>query len=64
MPRALNTFAKAWAGSGIELVPATTDVEPETPRFLLKPWIPDASSLEFSTRIIKEYAGGIALDLL
>ena len=64
MPRALNTFAKAWAGSGIELIPATTDVEPETPRFLLKRWIPDASALEFATRTIKEYAGAVALDLL
>lgn len=64
MPRALKTFRKAWAGSGVELVPATTDVEPATPRFLLKLWIPDASALAFVTRIIKEYAGGIALAIM
>lgn len=63
MPRALKTFAAAWSGSGIELIPVTTDVEPEIPRFLLRPWIPDASALAFVTRIIKEYAGGIALAL-
>lgn len=64
MPRALKTFAKAWSGSGIELIPVTTDVEPETPRFLLRPWLPDASALAFMTRTVKEYAGGIALDML
>jgi uncharacterized SAM-binding protein YcdF (DUF218 family) len=64
MPRALKTFRKAWAGSGVELLPATTDVEPGTPRFLLKLWIPDASALAFVTRIIKEYAGGAAVDIM
>lgn len=64
MPRALKTFTKAWAGSGIELVPVTTDVEPEVPHRLLKPWIPDASALALVTRVIKEYAGGIALDMI
>lgn len=63
MPRALKTFAKAWSGYGIELIPVTTDVEPRTPRFLLRPWLPDASALAFVTRIIKEYAGRIALDM-
>jgi uncharacterized SAM-binding protein YcdF (DUF218 family) len=63
MPRALKTFEKAWSGSGIELIPVTTDVEPETPDFLLKLWIPDASALASVTRIIKEYAGRVALDM-
>ncbi|MDP3673069.1 MAG: YdcF family protein [Telluria sp.] len=64
MPRAVKTFTKVWGGSGIELIPAATDVEPETPQFLLKPWIPDASALAFVTRTIKEYAGRIAMDMM
>lgn len=64
MPRALKTFQKAWAGAGVELVPATTDVEPETRGFLPKVWIPDASALAYVTRLIKEYAGGLALDIM
>jgi uncharacterized SAM-binding protein YcdF (DUF218 family) len=64
MPRSMKTFRRAWSGSGVELIPATTDTEPETPRFLLKMWIPDASALAFVTRLIKEYAGGIALDMM
>jgi len=64
MPRAIKTFRQAWSGSGVDLMPATTDTEPETPRFLLKMWIPDASALAFVTRLIKEYAGGFALDMM
>lgn len=64
MPRAVKTFTKVWSGSGVELVPATTDVEPETHRFMVKLWIPDASALAFVTRIIKEYAGGLVLDIM
>jgi uncharacterized SAM-binding protein YcdF (DUF218 family) len=64
MPRALKTFEQVWARSGLELIPATTDVEPVLPRFLMKMWIPDASALVFVTRTLKEYAGGLALDMM
>jgi uncharacterized SAM-binding protein YcdF (DUF218 family) len=64
MPRAVKTFTRAWAGAGVELIPAPTDVEPDTPRFLLKVWIPDASALAYVTRVIKEFAGGLALDMM
>jgi uncharacterized SAM-binding protein YcdF (DUF218 family) len=65
MPRAVKTFEKAWAGSGVQVVAATTDVESVPPRrFSAKLWIPDASSLAFVTKLIKEYAGGLALDIM
>jgi uncharacterized SAM-binding protein YcdF (DUF218 family) len=65
MPRAIKTFEKVWSGSGIQLIAATADVESENPRTLLpKMWIPDASALGFVTKVLKEYAGGLALDIM
>ncbi|ROZ66349.1 YdcF family protein [Ramlibacter sp. WS9] len=65
MPRAIKTFEKAWSGSGVQVIAATADVESESPRRLLpKMWIPDASALGFVTKLLKEYAGGLALDIM
>jgi uncharacterized SAM-binding protein YcdF (DUF218 family) len=65
MPRAIKTFEKSWSGSGIQVIAATADVESENPRTLLpKMWIPDASALGFVTKALKEYAGGLALDIM
>ncbi len=58
MPRALATFQAAFAGTGIELVPASTDAEALGDE--LDPvlqWLPDAGSLAWSSRAMKEYLG-------
>ncbi|HEY0180357.1 MAG TPA: YdcF family protein [Dokdonella sp.] len=54
MPRALATFRKA----GIDAVPAPTDFEALPPRgpWLLC-WLPDAGTLDASTRALKEWLG-------
>lgn len=58
MPRALRTFQAAVSGSGVTVLPASTDVEalPDTLHPLGR-WLPDAESLSLSTRAIKEYLG-------
>lgn len=58
MPRAMATFEAAFQGSGIELVAAATDAEALGDE--LDPsmqWWPDAGSLAWSSRSIKEYLG-------
>lgn len=64
MPRALWTFQAALRGSGVTVLPATTDVE-GLPGTLdpLGRWFPDANSLSLSTRALKEYLGLAALRL-
>ncbi|MEJ6021320.1 YdcF family protein [Ramlibacter sp. PS4R-6] len=64
MPRALATFRKAWAGTGIEIVPAATDVVRETSGTAPKLWIPDASALAFVTRALREYAGSLVISTM
>ncbi len=65
MPRAMRTFEKSWSGSGIQVIPATADVEVTAPRSLTaRMWIPDAYALAFVTKVLKEYAGGLALDIM
>lgn len=64
MPRALATFEKAWAGSGIEILPAATDVAAGDRAPPLKLWIPDASALAFVTRALREYAGLLAISTM
>lgn len=58
MPRALRTFQAALNGSGVTVLPATTDVE-SVPGAMhpVGRWLPNASSLEQSTRALKEYLG-------
>jgi uncharacterized SAM-binding protein YcdF (DUF218 family) len=64
MPRALRTFQAALRGSGVTVLPATTDVEglPDTLDPLGR-WLPDAGSLLLSTRALKEYLGLAVLRL-
>ncbi len=64
MPRALRTFEGALSGSGVTVLPASTDVEalPDTLHGL-GPWLPDAESLALSTRALKEYLGLAVLTL-
>lgn len=58
MPRALRTFQAALGGSGVTVLPASTDVEalPDSLHPLGR-WLPDADSLALSTRALKEYLG-------
>jgi len=58
MPRAMATFEAAYRGSGIELVAAATDAEAlgDKPDSLWQ-WWPDAGSLAWSSRALKEYLG-------
>ncbi|MDP2829720.1 MAG: YdcF family protein [Sulfuricellaceae bacterium] len=62
MPRALRTFQAALSGSGVTVLPASTDVEalPDSLHPLGR-WLPDAESLALSTRALKEYLGLAAL---
>ena len=58
MPRALAAFQVVFAGSGVTVVPAATDAEAlgDEPE-LRTAWLPDARSLEWSSRSVKEYLG-------
>jgi uncharacterized SAM-binding protein YcdF (DUF218 family) len=55
MPRALAVFQGVFAGSGVTIIPAATDAEAlgDEPRGWAA-WLPDAKSLEWSTRSVKE----------
>ena len=58
MPRALETLQMAFAGSGVTFLPASTDAEalgnvPDP----WAGWWPEARSLEWSSRSIKEHLG-------
>lgn len=64
MPRALRIFQAALQGSGVTVLPATTDVQ-GLPGALdpLGRWLPDADSLGLSTRALKEYLGLAVLQM-
>jgi uncharacterized SAM-binding protein YcdF (DUF218 family) len=64
MPRALRMFEAALSGSGVTVLPASTDVEalPDNLHPLGR-WLPDADSLAMSTRALKEYLGLAVLEL-
>lgn len=64
MPRAVRTFEAAMRGSGVTVLPASTDVEalPDSLHPLGR-WLPDADSLALSTRALKEYLGLAVLSL-
>lgn len=64
MPRALRTFEAALSGSGVTLLPASTDVKalPDSLHPLGR-WLPDADSLRMSTAALKEYLGLAVLSL-
>ena len=58
IPGALAVFQAVFAGSGVTVVPAATDAEAlgDEPE-LRTAWLPDARSLEWSSRSVKEYLG-------
>lgn len=58
MPRALAVFQAVYAGSGVTIVPAATDADAlgDEPGGWAA-WLPDAKSLEWSSRAIKEFLG-------
>lgn len=58
MPRALAVFQGVFAGSGVTMIPAATDAEAlgDEPRGWAA-WLPDAKSLEWSSRSVKEVLG-------
>ncbi len=51
MPRALALFR----AQGIDAIPAPTDFDAIPPRTLLQRWLPDAETLDRSSKAIKEY---------
>ena len=58
MPRALAVFQGVFAGSGVTIIPAATDAEAlgDEPGGWMA-WLPDAKSLEGSSRAVKEVLG-------
>ncbi len=58
MPRALQEFQTAFAGSGVTFIPAATDADAlgDEPAGV-SAWLPEAKALEASTRAVKEYLG-------
>lgn len=58
MPRAMAVFREALGGRGITVLAATTDVEALGDELdPVRQWLPDAGSLAWSSRSIKEYLG-------
>lgn len=58
MPRALAIFRETFQDMGVTLIAATTDAEAlGGERDPLSQWLPNANSLAWSTRAIKEYMG-------
>lgn len=64
MPRALKTFTKVWGDSGVEIIPASTDVVLTRLSYGPISWIPHAEALETVTIAIKEYAGEVSLAMM
>lgn len=66
MPRALRLFRRTLSGSGVEVLPASTDIEGlVNDRRGLAGWLPDVGALALSSRAVKEYVAlfGMALGL-
>lgn len=56
MPRALRVFRRELAEAGVEVIPASTDVEgPNLAAVGVQRWLPDANALALSSRALKEY---------
>ena len=65
MPRAMKTFSSVWAGSGIELIAAATDVGIVLGgSYSIWQWLPQVGALAGTTQSLKEYAGMLALDMM
>jgi uncharacterized SAM-binding protein YcdF (DUF218 family) len=56
MARAMKTFEIAWSGTGVEVIPATTDVQVLPMGYRLSAAFPHATSLSLTTQFVKEYA--------
>ena len=64
MPRAMLTFEATFGGSGIVVLPASTDVLAlPVDTHLLGHWLPDAASLVVTSMAVKEYFGLTFLSL-
>jgi uncharacterized SAM-binding protein YcdF (DUF218 family) len=64
MPRAVKTFARTWAGSAIQLIPASTDVQVTELTYSPKLWFPSLGALISVSKAVKEIAGSVALDIM
>ena len=64
MPRALATFRAAFAGTGVAFLPASTDADALGDELdPLGQWLPDARSLEWCSRAIKEVLGLLQINV-
>ena len=66
MPRAMAIFQVAFRGTGVTLIPASTDAGTSSvvvPASVWQ-WLPDVGSLAWSSRAIKEYLGLLQVWLL
>jgi uncharacterized SAM-binding protein YcdF (DUF218 family) len=61
MARAMKTFEIAWSGTGVEVIPATTDVQVLPMGYRLSAAFPHATSLSLTTQFVKEYAALLGL---
>lgn len=64
MPRAVKTFTKVWQSTNVILIPAVADVWSVDSGGSTWAWLPDAGSLTNVTAALKEYAGGLAIDMM
>jgi uncharacterized SAM-binding protein YcdF (DUF218 family) len=64
MARSLKTFQLSWAGLGITLIPATTDVQVLPMGFGMGAVLPHATSLSLTTQFVKEYAALMGLYIM
>ena len=65
MPRAIQTFTKAWAKNNVALIPAPTDIGVAGTRSLsVEDWFPNAGALLNVTRGLKELAGSLAYAII
>jgi uncharacterized SAM-binding protein YcdF (DUF218 family) len=64
MPRAVKTFTKVWANSGIEFSPASADGLGRQPNDSIFVWIPSPNALLGVSKALKEYAGTAVLSII
>jgi uncharacterized SAM-binding protein YcdF (DUF218 family) len=64
MPRAVRTFNKVWANSGLSVTPSPADAQGPTLRNSPSVWIPSPTALLSVTKALKEYAGMVALAIM
>ena len=64
MPRAVKTFAKVWAGSEIEVIPSSADVQVTEEHHPWKLWLPSLEALNSVSKALKEFAGMAVLSMM